>query len=197
MLDILILRKEEPEIRIPLCKKICSLQLSLVMSARNLVCGIHKIFTSVLFSLPQVLYVLAEGTLNPSDICYLAHFCNRSSGSRPPPPPLPSLLEETWSKRHSNSPPPPRPSLATLQGKPLRHDPAAWSATARTKKKREGDPIVFLQLSDIHLDQLFAEVGIYPCGSHGNFISLSLSSARGPPVSATSTSVVVHGIMAQ
>lgn len=140
-----------------------------------------NIFTSVLFSLPQVLYVIAEGTLNPSDICYLVHFCNRSSGARPPPPPpLLSLLEETWSKRHSNSPPPPRPNLATLQGKPLRHDPAAWSMAVRTKKKREGDPIVFLQLSDIHLDQLFAEVGIYPCGSHGNLIS-SLSHLPGVP----------------
>ena len=42
MLDILILRKEEPEIRIPLCKmQVCIFQLSLVMYAHFLQKAMH------------------------------------------------------------------------------------------------------------------------------------------------------------
>ena len=54
MLDILILRKEEPEIRLPLCcVKICSLQHSLVMCARKL--GVRS-YSHLLFLSDQTVF---------------------------------------------------------------------------------------------------------------------------------------------
>ena len=121
--------------------------------------------------------MVAEGALDPADLCYMFHLCNSSSRAQPPPPPssLFSLLETSWLNRA------PAQSLAT----PRKSGEQAVARSAAAEKRREGregggrggrggevgkkkdDPIVFLQLSDIHLDQLFAEVQGPVCHSRG------------------------------
>ena len=102
-----------------------------------------------------MLYVVAEGALDPADVCYIIHLCNSSSHAQSSSPLL-SLLETSWHKRQWT----PTHSLAgALEGNSLREEPAVRGAGKRGGRleKKGGDPIVFLQLSDIHLDQLFAE----------------------------------------
>ena len=100
--------------------------------------------------------MVAEGALDPADVCYIVHLCSGSSHARSPSPLL-SLLETSWHKRQWT----PTHSLAgTLEGNSPREEPGVRGAGKRGGRveKKDGDPIMFLQLSDIHLDQLFAEV---------------------------------------
>ena len=96
----------------------------------------------------QLLYVLAERAIKPQEICYLLHLCNGSEVEAAP------SFSSSQTLHHS---------LAT----PLVRQTASkgLSTHSNTKKKRkDSDNIVFIQISDIHLDREFSEVTItYTC----------------------------------
>lgn len=103
----------------------------------------------------QLLYVFAEGALKPSDLCYLFHLCNKTSFSLPHTAQLPVLSEVIPEagrggvdhiKKDGEKD-------SSLRG---RRKSATSSGGERT---RDGDTIIFLHFSDIHLDRDYSEVG--------------------------------------
>ena len=122
----------------------------------------------------QVLYVIAEGALNPSDICYLLHLCNKSSSAQQDLPHLPSFMKELG--RQSS----PELAMARTTGTersvhftPVDNDRERELSRVGERGKTVGDDtITFVQVSDIHLDQLFTEV----------ILSHSLSFMSPPPI---------------
>ena len=97
----------------------------------------------------QVLDVIAQGALDPSDICTLLHLCNGSTAVQPAPH-LPSLLRESWDKLSRTA------KKSSYQSVSRADSPASNGEKAR--EKSTGDSIVFVQISDIHLDHQFTEV---------------------------------------
>ena len=97
----------------------------------------------------QVLDVIAKGALDPPDICTLLRLCNGSTANQPAPH-LPSLLRESWDKLSRTG------KKSGYQSVSRADSPA--TSEEKAKEKRTGDSIVFVQISDIHLDQQFSEV---------------------------------------
>lgn len=107
----------------------------------------------------KVLYVFAEGALNPSDLCYLLHLCNETSSSRPHLSQLPflsdvmldsPLLTAADVERDVHSVESEREMETFLRGR---------RKSSGGKEKKDNNTIVFLHLSDIHLDRQYSEVG--------------------------------------
>ena len=110
----------------------------------------------------QVFDIIAEGVLKPSELCDLLHFCNGSNGT----------VSDTY--LHVPSLLVGQSGAATLRnsahrstGKQSERDNTHLGSDARFKMtsglergKKEDDTIVFLHLSDIHLDRQYSEVYI-------------------------------------
>ena len=91
------------------------------------------------------MYVITESDIKPTELCSLIHLCNDSSSHPHHSPPLSSLLTDSWDGWK-------KPYTGVRQRQ---------TGEAEIVKKWRGkgdDPIVFLQLSDIHLDLQFSEV---------------------------------------
>ena len=90
--------------------------------------------------------MIAEESLKPSDFCHLLHLCNTTSSplARAKLPALHSVKQ----------------SIGTLDGHGVvTGEGGGMFSTQKTKKKKQPeDTVVFLQISDIHLDTQFSEV---------------------------------------
>ena len=87
--------------------------------------------------------MIAEGSLKPSDFCHLLHLCNTTSSP---------LARANLPALHSVE-----QSIGTLDGHGVvTGEGVGMFSTQKTKKKP--DTVVFLQISDIHLDTQYSEV---------------------------------------
>lgn len=108
----------------------------------------------------QLLYVFAEGALKPSDLCYLFHLCNGTNGSSLPHlSQLPATLSDVMLGSHLSAA---AADVERLVPNVERKKETFLKGRRRSsggKEKKDNNTIIFLHLSDIHLDRQYSEVG--------------------------------------
>ena len=153
---------------------------------------------------------MARGALKPQELCYLLHLCKGSNSSRGAETSLLARLQEVlWEKGGGGkeggrggglegadlSSRGPEQQLERRRHKEAGGEGGRVAPSTTSTRTKDDDVIIFLQISDIHLDRQFSEVAPPPmtrlvgvlhcththCVHYWRVVALSLSSFQGSP----------------